>query len=156
MANTSIQRLLTGAAFCLAGVLPGAQASEFNQQASDALDQVKAALVSAKAALDSVDIYRRPRFPAPEGLNKDRTLSCRELEQEMVSLVPQTYSYKPGFFDDSLQGAALWLGSEYKEAYWFVLYGLYFDYQESRRIIPAEDRIEVLRRLKAEKRCFEG
>lgn len=146
MTNKLMQRVLIGAALCLAGALPASQASEFNQQVSEVLDE-------AKAALDSVYIYRRPQ--ALEGLEEDKALTCRELEQELASLTPKTYSYKPGFYDDPIQGTALWIGTTYEEAYWFVLYGLYYDYQESRRIISAEDRIETLRRVKAQKRCFE-
>ena len=151
--NKSIRLALIGALFCLVGTPAMLQASEFDQQVTEALEQARAALVSAKAAIDSVDIYRRPHVP--EGLRKDRALTCRQLEQEMVSHTPLTYRYKPGYFEDPIQGAALWVGPVYEEAYLIFWYGLYYDYQESRRIISAEDRIETLRRLKAEKRCFE-
>ena len=127
--------------------------SEFNQQVAKALKQAKAALVAAKAAIDSVDVYRRPSVQEDSG--EDRALTCRQLEQEMASLTPKTYGYKPGFYDDPIQGMGMWGGTVYWPIYSVTWYGAYYDYQESRRIISAEDRIEILRRLKAEKRCFE-
>ncbi len=121
-------------------------------QASEALEDAKQPLASAP------DVYRTP--PSGELAKEDLAKSCRELEQEMRVLVPQTYSYKPGFYDDPVHGTALWLGITSTVApivsYGIFGYSGYVEHQENKRIHTAQDRIGQLRQLKAEKRCFES
>ena len=83
-------------------------------------------------------------------------MSCLQLEHEIRALQPQTYSYKPGFYEDSTQGAAIWVGST---MFWPVLgvvaWGGYYEYAEGGRKVSAENRLAELRQLKAELHCFE-
>lgn len=74
----------------------------------------------------------------------------------MTEAVSRSYSYNPSFYDDPVQAAGIWVGTMYYPVYATVLYGVYSDYMDDRRVISAEDRIEVLRYLKAEKRCYES
>ncbi len=104
--------------------------------------------------LPDVELYRQPYVPNPTAY--DREKSCRMLEQELRSLQPKTYSYKPGFYEDPYQGAAIWVGSTmFWPAYGVLAWSAVTEYEENGRKISAEDRIEELRQLKAEKRCFE-
>jgi hypothetical protein len=112
-------------------------------------------VAKVKQVVQAIEIYRSP--VAPQLSERDREKSCRELEYELASLEPMTYSYQPDFYDDPVQGAAFWVGTmKFFPAYALLGYTSYYGYQENERIFKAQDRIEVLRRLKAERRCFEG
>jgi len=101
------------------------------------------------------DLYRTPAVPTPA--DSDRALNCLALEREITALTPKTYSYKPDFYSDPYQGAAIWIGTTlFMPAYAISGYAGYLQYQENGRIISAEDRIEALRHLKAQQRCFES
>jgi len=138
-------------AVVMLGALGAVQADE---RESDFQRDVKQVIREIKVALDSIDLYRVPQVP--QAADEELTLTCRELEWAMAAVVPKTYSYRPSFYDDPVQGGGMWIGTMYYPVYATALYGVYHDYKEDRRIISAEDRIEVLRRLKAEKRCYES
>jgi len=106
--------------------------------------------------IKSIDLYREPVVPQPSA--EMSTKSCRDLEHELAALQPKTYSYKPDFYDDPVQGTAVWVSAT---SFWPLSYGVlgyagYYEYQENERIYQAQDRIEMLRRAKAEKHCFES
>jgi len=104
---------------------------------------------------ERVDLYRTPAVPTPSA--EDRQKNCIALEQEIAGLQPHTYSYKPGFYDDPYQGVSVWVGTTlFMPAYALSGYLAYLQYQENARIISAEERIEVLRHLKARHHCFES
>lgn len=104
---------------------------------------------------ERVDLYRTPAVPTPSAA--DRQKNCIALEQEIAGLQPQTYSYKPGFYDDPYQGVSVWVGTTlFMPAYALSGYLGYLQYQENARIISAEERIEVIRHVKAQHHCFES
>lgn len=108
-----------------------------------------------KEVVQSIDVYRTP--VAPHLVDEELERSCRDLEYELASLLPMTYSYKLDFYDDPVQGAAFWVGTTmFFPAYAALGYTSYYGYQENERIIKVQNRIEALRRFKAEKRCFES
>ncbi len=144
MSNYRFRLLL---AVLLLGSTVAVQASEFEQD-------VKQIIREVKAAFNSIDLYRVPQVPSAAA--EELSLTCRELEWAMTTVVSNSYSYNPSFYDDPVQGAGIWVGTMYYVAYATILYGVYTDYTEDRRVIAAEDRIAVLRHLKAEKRCFES
>ncbi len=153
MNNRVWRWLLAGAVFGFMGMT---QASEF-KQAAEFKEDVKQVMREIKAAIDAIDLYRAPQ--APRAADEELALTCRELEWSMTVAVSKSHSYTPSFYDDPIQGAGVWIGTIgglYYYAYATVLYGVYVDYKEDRRIISAEDRIAVLRHLKAQKRCFES
>ncbi|WP_273437762.1 hypothetical protein [Sedimenticola selenatireducens] len=101
------------------------------------------------------DLYRTPATVTPT--ESERALNCLALEREITDLMPKTYSYKPDFYNDPYQGAAIWIGSTlFMPAYAISGYAGYLQYQENGRIISAEERIETLRHLKAQHHCFES
>jgi hypothetical protein len=97
--------------------------------------------------------YPHPSVPVfQEG---DRDLDCIQLEAELSALEPLTYSYKPGFYDDPAHGAAIWTGVLASPAFTYLAYSGVAEYYEEQRMHEARERIDVLRRLKAHRRCFE-
>jgi len=112
------------------------------------------ALLAPLGQSQAVQLFRTPTAPLID--SRDPTLSCVQLEREMVALTPLTYSYKPGFYDNPYQGAAMILGTVGSPYFYlYSAYDYYLDYREKARVIPARQRIETLRRLKADKHCFE-
>lgn len=112
-------------------------------------------LLGAIPALQATELYRTPL--SQKASQEDQAKSCIELEHEIAYLTPLTYSYKPGFYQDPYQGASVAVGTAiFWPAYGLLGYSGYLDYKENERIISAEERINLLRQLKAEKRCFEN
>ena len=105
--------------------------------------------------LQAVEMFRQPVPPTP--FPGEESNSCIELEREIARLTPLTYSYKPGFYDNPYQGAAIIAGTlSGPTFYLYSAFDYYLDYRENSRILPTQDRLERLRHLKAEKHCFEN
>ncbi|MEN8179003.1 MAG: hypothetical protein ABFS39_10315 [Pseudomonadota bacterium] len=96
-----------------------------------------------------------PHPPNPVYQAGDRELTCAQLETELSALEPLTYSYKPGFYNDPAHGAAIWGGVLAPPAWGYFAYSGAAEYYDEKRINDARQRIEVLRRLKAYRRCYE-
>jgi hypothetical protein len=98
--------------------------------------------------------YPRPVEPLyQEG---DEQLDCRQLEQRLSQLESQSYSAKPGFYEDPYTGASIWIGSLWVPgAFSYLGYSAIAEYQEYDRLHHAQSRIEGLRRMKANLRCHE-
>jgi len=112
-------------------------------------------LIAGSTQPQAVQLFRTPVSPLPQG--KDEAMNCIELEREITALAPLTYSYKPGFYENPYQGGAILLGTTIAQAFYlYPVYDYYLDYREQARIIPAEDRMELLKRMKADKHCFES
>ena len=97
-------------------------------------------------------------YPHPTSLvykEGDRELDCIQLETELSALEPLSYSYKPGFYEDPAHGAAIWAGVLSSPAFAYLAYSGVAEYYDEQRMREARDRIHVLRRLKANRRCFE-
>ncbi|MCW8908009.1 MAG: hypothetical protein OQL28_12230 [Sedimenticola sp.] len=127
----------------------------FTPMALQANDSSQPIVRDEENIFQKIDLYRTPAVPTPSP--GDRQKNCIALEQEIASLQPQTYSYKPGFYDDPYQGTSVWVGTTlFMPAYALSGYLAYLQYQENARVISAEERIEVLRHLKARHHCFES
>jgi len=101
------------------------------------------------------DLYRLP--VAPEASAAQQILTCNDLEREISQLIPLTYSYQPGFYEDPYQGAAVTIGTTmFMPAYFVSGFISFLEFREKGRIISAENKIELLRHLKAEQHCFES
>ncbi len=102
-----------------------------------------------------VQLFRTPVAPIP--VPQDLTMDCIQLEREIAAITPLSYSYKPSFYENPYQGAALLLGTTISPVFYaYPAYDYYLDYRESSRIIPTQDRLELLRHLKADRHCFEN
>ena len=104
--------------------------------------------------LDELPHFHREHLPVkPDEYLLAR--SCEELDEAITYLIPATYQYKPDFYDDKYNGAAIWastmapgVGLIYLPYSWFI------GYQEEDRQHRAFYEIEKLRHAKAIKHCY--
>jgi len=110
-------------------------------------------------------LYRKAEAarPGPDDYQK----SCMVLDDEVTMLVPLTYRYVPGFYDDPYNAFAIWMGTfgtlsvtdveilDVPLWYGYLGFSGYKRHAEEERIHKANLRIDALRRVKARKRCFE-
>lgn len=115
------------------------------------------------------NLYPKPQAPTPSAGDSQKT--CVALDDEIVALTPLTYRLVPDFYDDPKNAAIIWLTTtkvvlfdffpdnapltEIPLGYSLLAYPGYKKYKEEERIRLASQRIDVLRRVKARKRCFE-
>lgn len=100
-------------------------------------------------------LYSRPEVPLVT--ESDLAKNCIQLEQEIASLIPLTYSSKPSIYKDPYVGAALTVGAiAYPVAYTYLAYPIAFDHIERNQIGDVNRRIEALRQMKAGKHCFDN
>jgi hypothetical protein len=112
-------------------------------------------LISISAISDDKPrAYPRPVEPLYE--EEDKQLNCRQLEQRLSQLESQSYTAKPGFYEDPYTGASIWIGSLWVPgALSYLGYSAIAEYQENDRLHHTQSRIEALRRMKANLRCHE-
>jgi hypothetical protein len=118
------------------------------------LPPLLAALSLSGISQQTSAFYRTPVLP--EFTPQDIAKSCIELEREIAAQVPLTYSYRHGFYEDPYVGTAIFVGTAMAPvAYALLLVPTHGILDDRARTQPAEERIAVLRRIKAEKHCFE-
>lgn len=111
-------------------------------------------LLPVSPAPSAQTLYPQPVTPRFE--EGDDALTCEALNRQLSQLMPQTYSGKPGFYDDPYHGASIWGGAIWAPGAWTYLgYSGVAEYAEYARIRDARNRIEALRYLKARRRCHE-
>ncbi|NNJ91190.1 MAG: hypothetical protein HKP55_05915 [Gammaproteobacteria bacterium] len=87
------------------------------------------------------------------------TRSCEELDYAITYLLPDTYNYKPGFYDDNYHGAAVW-GSTvaeftiFENSWLYLPYSWLIGYLEQGQQHKAFYHVEQMRRAKAVKNCY--
>ncbi|MES9940115.1 MAG: hypothetical protein ABW104_00950 [Candidatus Thiodiazotropha sp. 6PLUC2] len=97
-----------------------------------------------------------PRPTGPVFQTGDEQLSCRELDQQLATLESDTYSAKPGFYEDPYTGASIFVGAVWAPgALAYLGYSGAAEYYENDRVNDAQNRIEALRRMKAKLHCYE-
>ncbi len=120
---------------------------------------IGALLLSFSSAVPAVDpTYFNPyRSPKPMSQNQDDVaLTCAQLDREISRITPYTYNYRPDFDRDPYVGTAIIAGATYSLfAKAFLVFRVGGDFMEDKRIQSASAKIEGLRRLKAEKYCYE-
>ncbi|MCU7843086.1 MAG: hypothetical protein KZQ93_04520 [Candidatus Thiodiazotropha sp. (ex Monitilora ramsayi)] len=111
-------------------------------------------LLLSSALTAGPSLYPQPVTPLFE--EGDDQLTCSEMELQLTSLLRQTYSVKPGFYNDPYHGASIWAGTLWAPGAWsYLAYSGAAEYTEYARIRDAQRRIEALRHLKARRRCHE-
>lgn len=128
-------------------------------------------MTSARAHLPGFDENRQSIYQLPNQLvvmPEDESKSCITLDNEIVQLLPLSYSYVNDFYSDPYNGAAILIGTtdildlndilkiKFPLAYSFLFYYGYEKRKENERVWLVKNRIETLRRVKAVKRCFES
>lgn len=108
----------------------------------------------AAVEFPDIQLYHSPK-PLPQK-SGDSVLSCAQLDREISRLSPYTYNYRPDSDQDPYVGASLLVGTTmFWPAYAFLGLRYVGDFQQDKRIQTASARIESLRRLKAERFCYE-
>jgi len=81
---------------------------------------------------------------------------CMDLDDEIASLIPSTYTIKPGFYDDPDNISIGTIGFyHYANALAFWVYKEAEKRGEQEKIQGYRKRVAELRLAKAQKRCFE-
>jgi len=127
---------------------------------SDAYDAVAEEIEEIS---NQVDLYPEPQ--SPPVFEIDTTKSCIALDNEIVAMIPLTHRTVPDFYNDPLNAAAIFLGTtgviidvtvrDVPIWYSFLGYTGYQKLKQEERVRRANLRIDALRRVKAQKRCFE-
>ena len=108
----------------------------------------------SSASSAATRLYPQPLTPVFD--EADEQMTCDELNLEIARLNPQTYSLKPGFYDDPYHAASIWIGAIWAPGAWsYMAYSGVAEFSESSRMKDAENRIEALRYLKARRRCHD-
>lgn len=160
--------------FALNGSIACAEPTDGSAEADEAgngtvdWESVKEAI----KAIPTPNMYRAPQML--EVNMEDTKLSCIQLDNTIVALEPLTYRVVPGFYDgDIYQTVAFWAGTtnfhddklglplatlpfDIPLPYAYFGYVMYKRYEESERIYHVSHRIAQMRRVKAQKRCFES
>ena len=98
--------------------------------------------------------YRSPKPVSHQA--EDTALSCAQLDREISMVTPHTYNYRPDFDQDPYVGASIIASATFSMiGYGYLGFRAVGDFVEEKRIHSANSRIEELRRLKAEKYCYE-
>ncbi len=120
---------------------------------------VGAMLLSFSATVAALDPAYFDPYHSPKPLSKkteDLALTCAQLDRELIRITPYTYNYRPDFDQDPYVGASIIAGATISlVGYGYLAFRVAGDFMEDKRIQSASARIEGLRRLKAEKYCYE-
>ncbi len=120
---------------------------------------IGAMFLSFSTAVSAIDpSYFNPyRSAKPSTQNSgDTALTCRQLDREISRISPYTYNYRPDFDKDPYVGTGIIAGATIPLVGYAVLgFRVVGDFMQDKRIQSANVRIEDLRRLKAEKYCYE-
>ncbi|MCG8016443.1 MAG: hypothetical protein JAY97_09530 [Candidatus Thiodiazotropha sp. 'RUGA'] len=109
---------------------------------------------SQPADRSGTPFYPRPMGPTFEA--GDERLNCRQLDQQLATLENDTYSAKPGFYEDPYAGASIFVGAVWAPgALAYLGYSGAAEFYEQDRVSEAQNRVEALRRMKARLRCYE-
>ncbi len=102
--------------------------------------------------------YNPLRFPNSMPKNPvEMSLTCAQLDREISRATPYTYNYRTDFDKDPYAGGAIIAGATNSFiGYAYPIFSLVRGIVEDKQIQSAENRIEHLRRIKAEKHCYEG
>jgi len=106
------------------------------------------------ADLSSFNPHRSPQ-PITQN-STDNGLSCTQLDREIARITPYTYNYRTDFDKDPYAGASIIAGATISLiGYGYLAFSAATGFIEDKRIHSASAKIDGLRRLKAEKHCYE-
>ncbi|MET0090376.1 MAG: hypothetical protein ABW068_10220 [Candidatus Thiodiazotropha sp.] len=127
-----------------------------NPPADDPLSEYRAKpqIDNTQDKQEATRMFPRPMGPQFEA--EDAALNCRQLDQAIAMLENDTYTAKPGFYEDPYTGASIWIGAIWAPgALAYLGYSGVAEYYEDDRIGDSQNRIEALRRMKAQMHCYE-
>ncbi|MEM7467465.1 MAG: hypothetical protein AAF387_11335 [Pseudomonadota bacterium] len=80
--------------------------------------------------------------------------TCEQLYQRRLAVLPQTLNYKPDYWDDPRNRVAVFLGTMFSPAFYFLGYSGVSNYIDSARQIDPRIELDALRYASAQQRCF--
>ncbi len=93
---------------------------------------------------------------AEEQLRLDAAKSCEELYLEIRQLYAQTYSSRPGYWDNPVNHTILLASTVISPAYYGLIYTGAMDYKQGLDAETRRERLNTLRQYSAGMRCFSG
>jgi hypothetical protein len=100
---------------------------------------------NARAFMTGPD-YAIPATPAD--------LTCEQIYERIVQLTPQTYNYRPAFWEDPRNGALVALSWVFTPSYYLLAYSGVAYHGEQQSIGGVNRQIDALRRASARKDCW--
>lgn len=80
--------------------------------------------------------------------------TCQQLYRRRLQLLPQTLDYKPAYWDDPRNKVAVFLGTVFAPAFYFLTYSAFSSYLDEARQIDPRIELDALRQASAQQRCF--
>lgn len=80
--------------------------------------------------------------------------SCQQLYTRRLQLLPKTLDYKPAYWDDPRNQVAVFLGTMYAPAFYFLSYTGITAYLDAAHQIDPRIELDALRHASAQQRCF--
>jgi hypothetical protein len=113
--------------------------------------------LSATTTLADSANFNPLRFPNPMQQNSSNSgLTCAQLDREISRATSYTYNYRTDFDKDPYAGGSIIASATIPlVGYAYPIFSLVRGVAEDHRIQSAQNRIEYLRRLKAERYCYE-
>ena len=80
--------------------------------------------------------------------------TCQQLYQRRLALLPKTLNYKPSYWDDPRNQVAVFLGTMFSPAFYFLGYSGISSYLDTANQIDPRIELDALRHVSAQQRCF--
>ena len=80
--------------------------------------------------------------------------TCQQLYRRRLELLPQTLNYKPDYWDDPRNQVAVFLGTMFTPAFYFLGYSGISAYLDAANQIDPRIELDALRHASARQRCF--
>ena len=80
--------------------------------------------------------------------------SCQQLYARRLQLLPKTLNYKPAYWDDPRNQVAVFLGTMFAPAFYFLSYTGITSYLDAAHQIDPRIELAALRHASAQQRCF--
>ena len=102
---------------------------------------------------DGRRLIEGPRVATPPVIDPNQ--SCVALYQRRLVLLQQMHDYKPAYWDDPRNQAAVFLGTIWTPAFSFLGYSAITAQLDELNEIDPQTELDALRHVSAQQRCFE-
>ena len=133
-------------------VLAGSAQAESSLQSTTAVYRHKAEQFARDRFRDARNFLLGPARPAAAS---PTTLDCRTLYTQRVALTRDRLDYRVNFWDDPRNRAAVFIGSAWSGAFYYLPYSALAAYSSSIPGPQTQAEIDALRAASARQRCFE-
>ena len=139
--------LLMAAAFCWSSAVGAQTAQTTSVTASDPVAEF-----AKKRFNDLKKLINGPNGqPAPHIAPYQ---TCQQLYYRRLAIMPRTLNYKPDYWDDPRNQVAVFLGTMFTPAFYFLGYSGINAYLDAANQIDPRIELDALRHASAQQRCF--